>query len=73
MFLDILHKNAVFLVLCATPQGHFLRVAKELGACTLGARFAGGKATTNKKQKIDKTISISCIIYIKKEHIWIII
>ena len=27
-------------------------VAKELGVCTLRARFAGGKATTNKKVRI---------------------
>ncbi len=32
---------------------HFLRSPKEVGVCTLRARFAGGKATTNnKKQKI---------------------
>ncbi|WP_456060512.1 hypothetical protein, partial [Brachyspira pilosicoli] len=29
---------------------HFLRSPKEVGACTLRARFAGGKATTNNKK-----------------------
>ena len=53
----------------------FFAAAKELGVCTLLARFAGGKATTNKKLKNIfsnlKFFSIT-IVNIYCQSLWII-
>ena len=70
MFLAILYKNAAFLLLCGSTEGTSYGrpeglplVAKEVGVCTLRARFAGGKATTNKKLKKYFLTKLKFLVY----------